>query len=64
MDMNQRVLMLFKSNKIDSRYFDLDAFNEEATIFTNKVQDVKAKNPLLNYEPIFSINQVRGESDR
>lgn len=61
---NQKLLMLFERNKIDSMYFDLDAFSIEATAFINKIQDVKANYPLLNQEPIFSLNQMRGESDK
>ncbi|MEH7122331.1 MULTISPECIES: hypothetical protein [unclassified Bacillus (in: firmicutes)] len=62
MDIKQKLLMLFEHNKIDSGYFDVNAFSVEATVFTNKIRDIKANNTLLTHEPIFSLNQKRGES--
>lgn len=56
--------MLFEHNKIDIQYFDLHAFSKEATVFIKKIQDVKKNNPQLKHEPIFSLQQLRGESDR
>ncbi|PAF15612.1 hypothetical protein CHH59_03130 [Shouchella clausii] len=64
MDVKQKLLMLFEHNKIDIQYFDLHAFSNEATVFIKKIQDVKKNNPQLKHEPIFSLQQLRGGSDR
>ena len=64
MESHDNLQMLFDQNKIDSRHFNLDAFSIEAKVIKNKINDVKARNPLLSHEPIFSHNQKRGGSGR